>query len=57
MKAKRCKTCYWSFLVRPLDEVVLWCNHEKRKFDSCADERRKLGNCGFQGKNWEAKND
>ena len=55
MKAKRCKTCYWSFLVRPLDEVVLWCNHEKRKFDSCADERRKLGNCGFQGKNWEAR--
>ena len=57
MNSKRkCKTCN-LFLKSNMVEGVGMCRSGKAKFRSCALERGKMGNCGFAGKNWEAKDD
>ena len=52
---KKCKTCK-LFLRSNMVVGVGMCRSGKSKYRSVTLERGKMGNCGFAGVNWEAKN-
>ena len=54
MRSKRCKTCKWV-VISQKPEVANICTHKDKKHHFCCDEKSGDGNCGVQGKNWEAK--